>query len=88
MLTDNKRMMPKVKLVPETQPKDTNGAKYYLRFCSCTRFFDILFTLILHYGNKCITKSLPSSRPSHLLQKCNINVTKIVKNLVQLENLR
>ena len=26
------------------------------------RFFTILFTLMLHYGNKCITKSLPSSR--------------------------
>ena len=69
MLTDNKRMMPKVKLVPETQPKDTNEAKYYFRFCSCTRFFEILFTLILHYGNKCITKSFPHPG-HHIYCKC------------------
>ena len=41
-------------------------SKYYLRFSSCTNFFIILFTLMLHYGDKCVTKS--SEHPDLLFQ--------------------
>ena len=39
------------------------GSKILSQVLKLDEVFTILVTLILHYGDKCITKSLPSSRP-------------------------